>query len=213
MDTSKLVDTSMRIHPQIAMQRQYELLASAHKELLQRMESLVTRVPAPDGNEPADGLKIKLAAAHCLISDLRETKKQHEDVIDSLSTVRIADWHSVTLMLKVAHMVQVVHALRLQEIQDRKLENSTQAKKLNATILQLEEKLAKYLKIEEEFTSLELPPGYTHESFMELMTKFNETKVSICSAESDATWMSKIHFVECFQSGQPSVGGSCPSSS
>lgn len=110
-------------------------------------------------------------------------------------------------------MVQAVHALRLQEIQDRKLENSTQAKKLNATILQLEEKLAKYLKIEEEFTSLELPPGYTHESFLELMTKLNETKVSIYSAESYATWMSKIYFVECCQSGQPSVGGSCPCSS
>ena len=69
------------------MQWQYELLSSAHKELLQRMESLVNRTPASDSDEPADGLKIKLAAAHCLISDLRETKKQHEDVIDSLSTV------------------------------------------------------------------------------------------------------------------------------
>jgi hypothetical protein len=65
----------------------------------------------------------------------------------------------------------------LQEIQDRKLEYSAQTKKLNGTILHLEEKLAKYLKIEEEFTALELPLGYTHGSFLELISKFNETRV------------------------------------
>jgi hypothetical protein len=73
-----------------AMQRQYEVLASAHKELLQRMETLMTRPAASDVNEPADGLKVKLAAAHCLIEDLQQTKKQHEDVMESLSMVRTA---------------------------------------------------------------------------------------------------------------------------
>jgi hypothetical protein len=67
----------------------------------------------------------------------------------------------------------------MQEIQDRKLEYSAETKKLNATILNLEEKLAKYLKIEEEFTALELPLGYTRESFTELICKFNVTKVSM----------------------------------
>lgn len=148
------------------------------------MERLVNRAPLSDGSEPADGLKIKLAAAHCLIADLRETKKQHEGIIDSLSSVSSAECFWMALMWvawcpwsSMVAVVQVIHAVYLQEIQGRKLESSTQSKQLNATILHLEEKLARYLKIEEEFTSLETPLGYTHESFLELITKFNETKV------------------------------------
>lgn len=163
----------------LVLQRQYELLASAHKELLQRMAGLMNRTPASDGSEPADGLKIKLAAAHCLIEDLRKTKKQHEDVMETLSTVRTAVF-CVWVILMRSTVVQGTHLVYLQEIQGRKLEYSAQTKQLNATILHLEEKLAKYLKIEEEFTALELPLGYTHESFLALITKFNETKVITC---------------------------------
>lgn len=65
----------------------------------------------------------------------------------------------------------------LQALQDRNQEYSAQTKQLNATILHLEEKLAKYLKIEEEFSALELPLGYTNKSFSELITKYNEIKV------------------------------------
>lgn len=55
------------------------------------MASLMNRPPTADESEHADGLKIKLAAARCLIDDLKQTKKQHEGVIDSLSMVRTGD--------------------------------------------------------------------------------------------------------------------------
>lgn len=82
----------------------------------------------------------------------------------------------------------------VQEIQERKLEYSAHTKQLNATILHLEEKLAKYLKIEEEFSILELPLGYTQGSFLELITKLNAVKVTMGSWTSAACKCNLVHW-------------------
>lgn len=71
------------------MQRQYELLTNAHNELLQRMESFMNQPPVfGSSGETADSLKIKLAAAHCLIEDLRRACSEHEGSSESLAKVR-----------------------------------------------------------------------------------------------------------------------------
>jgi thermostable 8-oxoguanine DNA glycosylase len=50
-------------------------------------------------------------------------------------------------------------------------------KQLQANILRLEEKLAKYLKIEEEFEAIATQSKSQPEKFELLITKYNDTKV------------------------------------
>lgn len=66
----------------------------------------------------------------------------------------------------------------MQELEDCKLEYSSQFKKLHEKLQRVEEKLAKYLKIEEDFDAMELSSNSQPKKFEVLVTKYNEMKVS-----------------------------------
>jgi predicted membrane chloride channel (bestrophin family) len=94
------------------VQRQYKLLTAEHNELLRRMEVFMKQ-PVATGNsgESTDHLKIKLAAAHCLIEDLRRACTQQEGTAEVLAKVCGHMLSSAATALRIMQMRSHQHLI------------------------------------------------------------------------------------------------------